>query len=102
MSTYQERFNYALELEQLRTRINDIEAKLRQEQEREFAAIADPIRTFEVVLRVETRASTWGTGELDKDEIYQHFDDFMSRICEITNLIDEDDSIKVQRVTEVT
>jgi hypothetical protein len=99
MTTYQERFNYALEIEKLKTRLKDLETKLREEQEREFN---DPLRTFEVVLRVETRASTWGAGVLDKNTIYHHFDDFTPEIAETINLIDEGDSIKVQRVIEVT
>lgn len=99
MSTYQERFNYALEIGTLKKRIVALEAKLKKEQNQEFN---DPIRTFEVVLRVATRASTWGAGVLDKNTIYHHFDDFTAEIAETTNLVDEGDSIKVQRVTEVT
>jgi hypothetical protein len=102
MSTYQERFNYALEIGALKERIVALEAQLKDEQEREFAATADPIRTFEVVLRVTTRASTWGLNGVGKDEMYHHFDENLSEICETTNLVDEGDSIKVQRVTEVT
>lgn len=98
MSTYQERFNYALEIEQLRTRLKNLEARLKEEQEREFD---DPIRTFEVVLRVTTRASTWGLNGVDKDEVYHHFEDFLCEIAETINLTDEGDSIKVQGVNEV-
>jgi hypothetical protein len=101
MTTYQERFNYALEIGSLKERIVALEAQLKEEQDQEFAATADPIRTFEVVLRVTTRASTWGAGVLGKNTIYHHFDDFTAEIAETTNLVDEGDSIKVQRVTEV-
>lgn len=99
MTTYQERFNYALEIEQLKTRLKDLEAKLREEQEREFS---DPVRTFDVVLRVETRGSTWGINGVDKDIVYRHFFDFIDDVEEIVNFTDKDDSIKVQGVTEVT
>lgn len=98
-STYQERFNYALEIEQLKTRLKDLENQLREEQEREFS---DPVLSFEVVLRVTTRASTWGVHGVDVDQVSYHFQDFVDDIQEVTNLTDEGDSIKVLKVTEVT
>lgn len=99
MTTYQERFNYALEIQQLRTQINDLEAKLRKEQERDFS---DPSRTFEVVLRVTTRASNWGSSGLNKDVVHAHFNEWLSEIAEVVNLVDEGDSVKVEKVNEVT
>lgn len=98
MSTYQERFNYALEIEQLKTRLKNLESQLREEQEREFD---DPIRTFEVVLRVTTRASTWGAQGVNAGIVSDHFDDYLHEISEVANLTDEGDSIKVQGVNEV-
>lgn len=98
MTTYQERFNYALEIEKLKTQLKNLETKLREEQEREFN---DPVRTFEVILQVKTRGSTWGINGIDEDVVYNHFLDFIDDIKEVTNLVDEDDSIKVQRATEV-
>ena len=97
-STYQERFNYALEIERLKNRLKDLEAKLREEQEREFD---DPIRTFEVVLRVASRASTWGHQGMNEGVVRDHFEDYSQDICEVTNLTDVGDSINVQRVNEV-
>lgn len=99
MTTYQERFNYALEIEKLKTQLRNLETKLREEQEREFN---DPIRTFEVVLRVTTRASTWGLNGVDKDQVSYHFQDYTDEIQEVVNFTDEGDSIKVHGVTEVT
>lgn len=98
-STYQERFNYALEIEGLKTRLKNLETKLREEQEREFN---DPVRTFEVVLRVTTRASTWGIQGVNAGIVSDHFYDYLQEISEVANLTDEGDSIKVLKVTEVT
>lgn len=98
MSTYQQRFNYALEIEQLKARLKVL-VRLRDEQEREFS---DPLRAFEVVLRVTTRGSTWGVSGVDKDQVSYHFQDFADEIREVVNFTDPGDSIKVHKVTEVT
>lgn len=98
MSTYKERFNYALEIEQLKARLKNLEALLREEQEREFN---DPVRAFEVVLRVTTRGSTWGMQGVNADVVRDHFCDFVDDIKEVSNLTDKGDSIKVHKVTEV-
>lgn len=98
MSTYQERFNYAVEIERLKLRLENIETQLKEDQEREFN---DPVRAFEVVLRVTTRASTWGVQGVNADVVRDHFDDFVDDIKEVSNLTDKGDSIKVHKVTEV-
>ena len=81
MTPYQERLHSAIEIER---------------------ELNDPLRTFEVVLRVTTRASTWGDGGVDKGKMFFHFEDYLSEICETANLVDDGDSIIVHKVTEVT
>lgn len=99
MSTYQERFNYALEIEQLKTRLKNLETKLREEQEREFS---DPLRTFDVVLRVTTYASNWPQDFVDSEMVSRHFSDQTNELLSVLSFTDEGDSIKVHGVTEVT
>lgn len=85
------------ELDRLKVQVHALEDLLDAEE-------SDPVKTFDVTLRMTTRSSTWGVPGfmgLSKDEVFQHFSDFLGEIAEVTNLVDEDDSIKVMGVTEV-
>lgn len=98
-TTWPERFNYALELVELKNKIAALEARLKEEQEND-EQFANPLYTFEVVLRVATRASTWGDG-LDASHLQDHFNDYIGAIAVAAHLTDKGDSIKVQKITEV-
>lgn len=98
-TTWPERFNYALELVELKNKIAALEARLKEEQEND-EQFANPLYTFEVVLRVATRASTWGDG-IDAGLLRDHFNDYIGDIADAVHLTDKGDSIKVQKITEV-
>lgn len=83
------------ELENLKLRIADIEDDIEN-------SVADPVRTFDVVLRVTTRASTWGDDYVGARELENHFNQFIREIQSLTRLNDPGDSIIVQGVEEVT
>lgn len=93
-TTWPERFNYALELVELKNKIAVLEARLKEEQ------LESPLCTYEVVLQVTTRASTWGDG-LDASHLQDHFNDYIGDIADAVHLTDKGDSIKVQKITEV-
>jgi hypothetical protein len=86
--------NISLEIDELKARIFALETQLKED-------LLDPIRTFEVVLRVTTRASTWGDREVDYCEVYDHFHQYTNDMKNAIFLNDEGDSIKVEKVTEV-
>lgn len=93
-TTWPERFNYAFELVELKNKIAVLEARLKEEQ------LESPLCTYEVVLRVTTRASTWGDG-LDASHLQDQFNDYIGDIADAVHLTDKGDSIKVQKITEV-
>ena len=87
--------NISLEIDELKARIFALETQLKED-------LLDPVCTFEVVLRVTTRASTWGQEGVDCDKMRYHLSYFNKEIKEVLFLTDPGDSIKVQGVTEVT
>jgi hypothetical protein len=86
---------FTQELQALRDKIAAMETTLQSAKDE------DPLRTFDVVLRVTTHASTWGAW-VDCDKVRYHFSDFNEEIKEAVLLTDPGDSVKVQEVTEVT
>lgn len=83
-------------LKDLRKQCDFLEEQLKDYKK---AEASDPIRTFDVVLRVTTRASTWWGGWVNKGMV---FDQFLGKdFQEIVGLNDPGDSIKVDKVTEV-
>jgi hypothetical protein len=99
MSRMQERFNFAMELQNLRKSVDKLEAQLKKQSD---CDLNDPIRTFQVVLNVETRSSSWGEGYVDSAEMTEHFRAFIPELRNVLHLDEEYESIKVQQVTEVT
>ena len=90
---------FTQELQAMRAQLIAMEAVLQEAKEQEEN---DPLRTFDVVLRVTTRASSWGGGVIDSDYMFAHFFDYVDEIAPVTHFTDPGDSIKVQGVTEVT
>jgi hypothetical protein len=90
---------FTQELQAMRAQLIAMEAVLQEAKEQEEN---DPLRTFDVVLRVTTRASNWGEEAIDCDKMRYHFSDFIEKIEGTVCLTDPGDSIKVQGVTEVT
>lgn len=96
----QERFNYALELQSLRNRIEELENQLKEDAK---SAPESP-RVFDVTLRLTTLSSTWtwGSESIDHQMIMEHFNDFLREMAGALNLVDDGDEIKVLNVKEVT
>jgi hypothetical protein len=90
---------FTQELQALRDKLSAMEAILQEAKEQEED---DPLRTFDVVLRVTTHASNWGGKVIDSDYMLGHFFDYVDEIAHVTHLTDLGDSIEVQGVTEVT
>ena len=84
-----------LEIDALKARLSTLETKLREE-------LSYPIHAFDVVLRVTTRASTWGENYVDALELENHLNEWIGEIQSLVRLNDPGDSIKVEKVTEVT
>jgi hypothetical protein len=98
MSKMQEQLNYVFELQSLRQRIDELETQFKKAAE----SAAESPRVFEVVLRVETRASSWGDNHVDACEVEDLFYSYKREMKSALNLTDEGDEIKVVKVTEVT
>ena len=63
--------------------------------------IKDPVLTFDVTLRVTSRASTWDDEVLNAEEMQTHFEGNMREIKSVLWLGDKGDSIKVVKCAQV-
>lgn len=97
MSETREQLNTIIEqfrskLEELKDLIDDAEDTLDE--------VDDPVLAFEVVLKVTTKASTWGDNHIDAEELKRHFNEYLSEIEETIRFGDPGDSIKVVSIKE--
>lgn len=83
----------AQQLAELKAKIKDLESQIELDCQENFL-------TFDVVLRVKTKASTWCNDFVDSEIMREHFnntiDNFADTLC-----FDIEDSVTLQKITPV-
>lgn len=83
----------AQQLAELKAKIKDLESQIELDCQETFL-------TFDVVLRVKTKASSWSKDFIDSEIMREHFnntiDDLAGTLC-----FDTEESVTVQKITQV-
>lgn len=98
MSPTKTELDCASELSYLRTRLAQLEKRIKEEIN---SSINTP-KSFNVVLKVTTLPSSWDNNCVDSGEIKAMFVYNWKHLKEALNLTDDGDSIEVESVTEIT